>query len=448
MKQAGFDVGEVSNISLETIKEPTSSIFICVEILVSEEAIISNESEASIQTLGMMGEKYIEISFGTKKEAPEGTRIEGQGPFELDRVMEKAVSLTDDLKLTVQSFNKIIGDPELQTNMTKLIANLEQFSEDLNTILGGEQDNFKIIIENMVAASDNLNSTIATAELFITDTRKLISKNEGNISTTLENVSVVSQEIRENLVMDIKTMSKELKQFSVKLNDSIEQANGLMAKIDGMVDENKPNVQQIMDNVTNLSKKANNASERVDDILKHIQKENGLVHSLIYDPEMAESTKKTLNNASGFLEGASSFTERFEFMADLRYFPDSPRFDPDDNNMRADLGIKYNFDNDFFLFAGGNSLGSANDVEAQLGYWFGPVAVHGGLIESEVGVGIDWQVIDRLLLGVEGVGLTDRHEERLDTYAEVLLWEWLSLVGGVQDITDEQFANVGLRVHF
>jgi phospholipid/cholesterol/gamma-HCH transport system substrate-binding protein len=448
VKQAGFDVGEVKRISLETIRMPTPVTEIVVEVFVSDEAIISTDSKASIQTLGMMGEKYIEISFGVGPAATHDTRIEGRGPLELEQVMEKALTLTDDVRDTILAFNQLIGDPLLQENISKLIANLEQFSEDLNLILGGEQETFKSIITNLAAASANLNSTLATAELFISDARDLLDNNKKTITDTFENISVVSSEIREHLVDDVKQMSGQLKEFSVHLNDSIRRANQLMAKIDGMVDESQPNVKSIMDNITQLTEKAKSASERVDTMLQHIEQENGLVHSLIYDPEMAEITKQTVKETSGLLNSVSGIPERIRFSAELRYFPDSPRFDRDDNSIRADMGLQFRISDELYIYAGGNSLGTANDLEAQIGYWFGPLSLHGGVIESEIGVGLDWQIFDRWLVGVEGIGLTHRNAERLDAYTEILLWNGISLIGGIQDLTDHQYANAGLKVHF
>ncbi len=448
VKQAGFDVGEVSNISLETIRTPTPTTEIVVEILVTDEALISIDSKASIQTLGMMGEKYIELTFGVGQSATSETRIEGQGPVDLDQIMGEAMAITKDVRLTVQSLNQIIGDEDLQQNINALIANLEEFSGDLNILLGDEEDNFKSIVTNLSSASANLNSTIATAEQFIADARSMLNKNEKNISATLENVSVVSQEIRENLVGDIKQMSTQLKEFSVNLNDTTKRANRLLAKVDGIVNENEPEVKDIMDNMTNLTKKAKSASERIDNMLKHVEEEEGMVHSLIYDSEFAQTTKDTVKGASGLLDDVSNFSDRFDFSMEFRYFPDSPRFDSDDNNVRADLGVRFNLSDEFYLLAGANNVGTGNELEAQIGYWLGPLSVHGGIVESEVAAGLEWRIIDRLLVGVEGIGLTHRHHERLDAYAEFLLWKSISLVGGVQDITDSQYTNAGLKVTF
>ena len=93
-------------------------------------------------------------------------------------------------------------------------------------------------------------------------------------------------------------------------------------------------------------------------------------------------------------------------------------------------------------------MGASTELEAQLGFRWEQLIFHGGMIESEIGLGVDWQIWDRFLIGIEGIGLTDNNEERLDAYSEFLLWEHLSLVGGIQDLTDEMFPNVGVKWRF
>ena len=448
VKQAGYDVGEVNKISRQTIYEPTSSTFIVVDIQVSNDSLISSDSKASILTLGMMGEKYIEITFGSGERAPSGTRIEGQGPVEISRVMEKASQLADTAQQTIQSFNAIIGNASFQTDMTQLIANFKRFSEELNSIIGGEEHNFQKIVANLIVASDNLKSMIATAELFITDARAMLGKNDKNIAKTLENTAAISQDVRENLVKDLKEMSGNLKSVSAQLNDAVARADRMMDKIDNVIDENRPDVKKVMSNVTELSARAGRATQRVDEILEHIQKQDGLVHNLIYDKEMAVAAKESIREASGLLKNVSSFQDRFSFEVELLYYTDTQLADPDQNHLRADLGVRFGFTDEISLFLGGNFLGSANQLEAQFGYRWGALIFHGGIVESKVAAGVDWKMFDRLLLGLEGVGLTNRNQDRLDAFLEYRLWKNVYLKGGVQDLTDDVFPNVGLKIRF
>ncbi len=449
VKQAGFDVGEVTNIAPKRIEEPTPTIYIVVEVSLSDEAILSPNSKASIHSLGMMGEMYLEITFGTQIEEGEKVeRIEGQGPIALDNVMENAVSLAKNVEVTIQSFNKIFADEKLQKDITQLIANLENFSKSLNQLMGMEQERLNNIMMNLEVASGDLKSMMASSELFVADARDILRENREPIKQTLDNVAVISQDVRENLIVDIKEMSKDLQEFSHNLRGTTERANGVMARIETILDENKPNVNQAVNNIVEITENSKEASRKVDEILNAIQTKKGVVHDFIYDEELSKTTKSTLNNTSKLVDQVSALPERFSFITDLRYFPDDPRFDPDDNFLRADIGVQYDFSEQMYAYAGGNNLGAANDFELQFGYKWNQLAFHGGIIESEVGLGIDWHIMSDWMLGMEGLGFTSDGKERLDAYTEYRLWNELYLVGGVHDVTDEFFPNAGFKYRF
>ncbi len=449
VKQKGFDVGEVTARYPEIVRdEDKPEIFIVVEARVSDDAMIAKDSEASIQTLGMMGEKYIEISFGTIGGATGVTVIKGRGPQELDKIFESAVVTSEKAQEMIEAFTQIINHPDIKENLPKLITNIEGISANINDLLGGEKTEIKSIVENLQIASANLNSIIATSEILISDIHSLVKKNEEHISQTLENTAIISQEVRDTVVSDMKVMSGQLKAMAANINESACQANQLMAKLSGAIDDASPEVKDILNNITGLSENAKSAAQRMDNILNQVENENGFVHDLIYDKELSEFTKETVQSSAAFFDDVKSIPDRFSFAAEFTYFSDRPRFDNDDNHFRTDMGVQFDISEAMYVYAGANGLGASNDLEAQFGYWLGPVALHGGIIESEFGLGIDWRVFDRFIIGAEGVGLTDRHEERLDVYGEILLLDYLSFIGGAQDITDEIFPYIGMKAHF
>jgi len=441
VKQAGLDVGHVTGFSRERIEEPTGTIYTVVHVHLTDEAIISKDSSASIQSLTMMGDKYIEITYGSQQRDANVEQIFGQGPTDMDQLISGAST-------TIDEFNEVIGNKEFQQQIFQLIDNLEKVTAGLNTIVGSEKQRLDNIMQNIEASSVHLRSMMATAELFIADTRSIVQNNQRKIDKTIDNVSVISQDIRENLVVDLKEMSQDLKEFSKNLNSTVAKANNMMENMDGMISENRGDITSTISNIKKMSENADEASGRVNDILKAVQTEEGLVHDLIYDKELSKSTKSAVQKTTDFVEGISDLPNRFTFEADFRYFPDRPRFDSEDNNFRTDIGVQFDMTKDLYLFAGGNNLGSSNDLELQLGYRWRSLVLHGGMIESEVGLGLDWHLMDRWMIGMAGIGLTSDDEERLDAYSEIRVWNEVYLVGGVQDIADEAFPNAGLKVRF
>ncbi len=445
VKQKGVDVGEVSGIDIVTIADPAPEKLIEVQVKVNDEASISVDSRAFIQTMGMMGEKYLDISFGQEQPATKETKLEGISQYELDRVIQNVVGLTEQLTVTVQGLNKIFGDPELPSNINKLVDNLGSISENVNNLVGGATGSIMTIMNNLEVASADLKSTIATAELFIVDTQKLVKRNERNIDSTIENTAVITSSIRNELMPDAINVVREMKGFSGKLEDSIGRANNMIAKLETLVEENREDVHATISDIRLMSNNFKQASIRVNDMLN---REEGLVHDIFYDTEFSKSTKNTVKQTSKTLETVNSIPDRITFETELRYFSDDNRFGNDDNNFRGDLGVQFDITDKLFLFAGGNNLGVENDLEARLGYRLGHFSFYGGMIESEAAAGAAWYPIDRLTFGLEGVGLTDSGEERLDLYSHYRIWQEVYLTGGVQDVTNKVFPNAGVMVRF
>ncbi len=444
VKQAGYDVGEVIGLAPKTIMEPTPTFYVVANINVNKDAHIAFDSKASIQTMGMMGEKYIEISYGEREEAPENSRIDGQGPEALDQVMGNANNLIQEIYKMVTALNVIFADQAFQKDITHLITNLEQFSREVNDLLGGQEERLKKILENVQVASAHLSSTLATAELFVVDARHLINENRPFLKKTLQNTSDITQNLRD----EFPKITTQLTTVSDQLTTSMKSADQLIVKLDSMIDENRPDIKETMTSIKEFTQNAKSASDRVNHLIKQIDEGDGLVHDLIFYRELSQSAKQSLKHASDVLGAVSNVKDRFAWEIDTRYFPDRPRFDEDDNDMRVDFGVRFAATDHLSMYLGGNSQATANDLEAQMGYRVGPVTFHGGMIESEVGLGLDWQVFDRWMVGIEGVGLTHNGQERLDAYTEFLLWKQLYVVGGVQDLTDEVFPNVGVKLRF
>lgn len=448
VKQAGFDVGEVISISPKIVMEPTPTHYVVVDVSVNDKAHISDDSKPSILTMGMMGEKYIEISYGQLEDLEEGSRIYGEGTQQLDQVMAVASDAIEEIRKMMLSLNLIFADEKFQKNIVQLIGNLEQFSREINTLVGDQEERLKAILSNTQAASANLTTMIASAELFVADARLMINENRPSIKSTIDNTAEITKSIRQELPGNIEKISGQLATLSEQLNQTVKNTDQLIGKLDGIMTENRSDIRETVNYIREFSANAKSASQRVDRIMRQIDEGDGLVHGLIYDPSLTVSAKGAIAYASDVLGNVSDVRSRFSFEIDSRYYLDEPRFDSDDNNARVDFGIRYAMSDRMSLFLGGNSLGTANDFEGQLGYRVGPVTFHGGMIESEFGLGVDWQIFDRWMLGVEGVGLTDDDEERMDVYTEFLIWKHFYLVGGVQDLTNERFPNVGVKWRF
>lgn len=141
VRLSGVDVGEVSDLVLhygdETLIETVLKI--------DEGVKIRKDSKAMVTTLGLMGEKYIEIKAGTSaaEYAKQGDEIPGQDPVRLEELVEMATKIAGDIGKMAQDIshlannvNGVIDDnkPKLGRifdNLEYTSENFRDFSEDL-----------------------------------------------------------------------------------------------------------------------------------------------------------------------------------------------------------------------------------------------------------------------------------------------------------------------------
>lgn len=139
VRLAGVEIGEIKEIRIfhDEAKQKTE-----VELLawVEKGVPINNDAKAKINTLGLLGEKYLEIFPGTP-EAPvlrEGDLLPGHDPISTDEFTELGYKIALKLDKAIDSLNNIVADPNNKKNLEQTLANLKDassnfkdFSEDI-----------------------------------------------------------------------------------------------------------------------------------------------------------------------------------------------------------------------------------------------------------------------------------------------------------------------------
>lgn len=131
---AGREVGKVDSIQILR-GEPRP---VLVTVKVSPDAYVRKDSVAYIDTLGMMGEKFIEISVGSKDAPPMevGKVIEGVDPIpmhvlirKMNLLADEVAQMTDSLNPLLKTANEVVeGNKE---EISKSIGNLHEVSANL-----------------------------------------------------------------------------------------------------------------------------------------------------------------------------------------------------------------------------------------------------------------------------------------------------------------------------
>jgi phospholipid/cholesterol/gamma-HCH transport system substrate-binding protein len=136
VRYSGVQVGEVQDINVY-FDEKENRPLVKLNIWVSQNTWINENAKASINTLGLLGEKYLEISPGTRdtRLLQKGDTLRGSDPVSTEELARSTKELIEKIGNLTDSVNKIVGDENLQSSLKKTVNNMEALSGDLRDFL-------------------------------------------------------------------------------------------------------------------------------------------------------------------------------------------------------------------------------------------------------------------------------------------------------------------------
>src|SRR3990172_3114027 len=235
VKMAGVPIGKVEEIQLVANRAR-------LVLRIRPEIGIPIDSVGTIQTQGLLGEKYVEILPGkdVQRNLPAGGRVANtQSPTNLDDMVRKLSAIGDDVKKFTESLSDTFGTEEgkkalgdilrdvrattatLRSVVTRneqrfdrILANVDRLSADLSDISSSNKEDVRATIANLRAFSDTLKNEAPAL------VRKLEEMSTGASGVVADN--------RENLKESI----ENLKDASARLDNTLDAAGRVMAKID------------------------------------------------------------------------------------------------------------------------------------------------------------------------------------------------------------------------
>ena len=133
VRYAGVDVGKVLKATLFEGVDGRTQVKLSLSI--KEGVRIKSDSEAVINSLGIIGEKYVELFPGSPDVPILGAEgvIRGVDPVALEMVMVKAERVLKELEAALTSVNQILT-PEVQADIKATIVNFRKFGRDVDRL--------------------------------------------------------------------------------------------------------------------------------------------------------------------------------------------------------------------------------------------------------------------------------------------------------------------------
>jgi len=356
VRLAGYMVGRVSDMRL------TDRGTVEVSMIIVPAVRIYSDARAVVSTLGLLGEKYIEITSGTPTYPPvlDGGRIEGLPPTSLDQIVAVMNSIGTEIDSMVHYVREVVGSEESQRGVRQFFATWEELSNTMRELTSTNKEKINQSFDNMVLLTDDLRT---------------------QIPQIVENIRSSSQ------------------------------------NIDAMIEENRANLREGITSVKMVGEKLDESLKTLNEILSKIKEGEGTV-GLIYDDEVKDDVKSTIRHVSETASEARKIVRRFGSLDFMLGFKTDYYFDSSNFKTYFGLGLRTQGDRLFLLELINDQVGrrmtTTKEMEtidptgavfpsqvktttlekgflmsAQIGQRFSHWLLRGGLIESKFGAGLD-----------------------------------------------------------
>lgn len=181
VRVAGVRVGRVTRIRL------TDTGRALVDIELDSDVALRQGASASIESLGLLGEKYVELvpgPFGAPP-LPDNAVIVGGVPVSFDEITKLARDIGEDVKEITQSLKESIGGPAGEERLENIVENMRAISEEVRAMVEANRVGVDATVANFREFSEAMRELVARVDT-------IIASNEGNFSQGLSNIREIS----------------------------------------------------------------------------------------------------------------------------------------------------------------------------------------------------------------------------------------------------------------
>ncbi|MGA2100542.1 MAG: MlaD family protein [Candidatus Sulfotelmatobacter sp.] len=158
VRVGGVHSGTVHSIVLP--HKPGERVTVVMDLDKTTHEIVKQDSVATIETEGLLGNQFLAISFGSARsgEVRDGDLIASQAPLEMAELLQKASGLLDGTQQAIQ-------------NATQATANLDSISAKIDKGQGtaGALVNDKQLYTNLEQTTSSMRDTMVQAQAGVTD---------------------------------------------------------------------------------------------------------------------------------------------------------------------------------------------------------------------------------------------------------------------------------------
>ncbi len=236
VRVSGVRVGEVKDIKIVYEKE---KLEVLVRLWLKKDVKLGQGSQVFIRSLGLIGEKYVEILPAPPTALPlikNGDIVKGIDPIPMEKYFSLGEDITRNLNKIIVSAQEFISDKRLKNSIINTAEEIEGLAakgrifiseaqsllsegkkslDGFNQLLKENRENLSLLLSNSQEAASNLKETSAKA----TQILEKISSGEGTLGALLQD-----KEIYENLkttIAKFEIMAQNLERMTNEIDEII-----------------------------------------------------------------------------------------------------------------------------------------------------------------------------------------------------------------------------------
>lgn len=260
---SGIEIGSIKSIYLD----PDHGTSVTISVNKKAQPYIKKDSTATVLTIGLLGDKYIELSPGSPQARPvsPGDTLKGAAQIDMQDIIgstamsiEKITSLISKIDKGEGTLSKFITDPALYENLKETSRVLTGLLKDIKNAKG----TLGLFVENP-ALYNKLTATASSIE----ELSSTINRSSGTLRKFIEDPSLYNRML---------SAAASMEEFTGRLNSSSGSFKMLIE--DPVLYEN-------------LAK----ASAGLSSVVEGMDKGNGVAGKLLKDEELARDLKETVS---------------------------------------------------------------------------------------------------------------------------------------------------------
>ena len=290
VRLAGVTVGTVTDVALsEKPGDTTVTVLVAIERKMTSR--IRGDTRASIKTIGLLGDKYIELEGGSlgSPEIPPGSQIAAASEAGIEKLLAGGEGLLGDLTEIARSLKIILGRTEAGKGLlgeltsesdrgkqigSNLNQTLKQLSITLEKINSGKSLAGKLLADEKYGRENGQALAVAIASA---------SKLFGRLSTEMD---------KRNGALPALIADPEGKKKVYALIDNLSQAGVSLAKVSNDLDKGKGMLPVLLHDESFASSfrlHLNNFAEHLDSVSEKLDSRDGTLGKFISDPTLYDA---------------------------------------------------------------------------------------------------------------------------------------------------------------